>query len=71
MTAEAISKAVNILRESPTCSDHEIYIRVVAAGIEPRHAARLVEFLPMAYCRLIFTGTLFTEAIRTEETPVC
>ena len=51
MTAAAISKAVNIFRESPTCSDHEIYIRVVAAGVEPQHAARLVEFLPMALAR--------------------
>jgi hypothetical protein len=56
MTAEAISKAVKIFRESPTGSDYEIYIRVVAAGVEPKRAARLVEFLPMAYCRLILTG---------------
>jgi len=52
-----ILKAVAIFGESPDSSDDEIYRRVVAAGIEPKHAARLVEFLPMAYCRLILTGT--------------
>ena len=57
MTVEVISRAVNIFRESPDSSDYEIYLRVVAAGVEPRHAARLVEFLPMAYCRLILAGT--------------
>ena len=52
-----ISKAVAIFRESPASSDDEIYRRVVGTGIEPRHAARLVEFIPMAYCRLILSGT--------------
>jgi len=54
---EHISNAVAILRESPASSDHEIYRRAVAAGIEPKQAARLVEFLPMAYCRLILAIT--------------
>ena len=53
---ENISKAVAIFRESPASSDDEIYRRLVAAGIESKRAARLVEFLPMAYSRLILAG---------------
>jgi hypothetical protein len=57
MKTEIISRAVGILRESPTCSDDEIYLRLVAAGIKPEYAARLVELLPMAYCRLVLAGS--------------
>lgn len=66
MTIEVISRAVNIFRESPASSDYEIYLRVVAEGVEPKYAARLVEFLPMAYCRLILTdtGTRFSDMFR-------
>jgi hypothetical protein len=66
MTIEIISRAVNIFRESPASSDHEIYLKIVAGGVEPKYAARLVEFLPMAYCRLIFasTGTRFSDMFR-------
>ena len=62
-------KAVAIFRESPDSSDDETYRRVVAAGIEPKHAARLVEFLPLAYCRLILTGTgtRFSDMLRTRQ----
>lgn len=52
-----ISKTVAILREFHDLSDDEIYRKTVAAGIEPKHAARLVELLPMAYCRLILAGS--------------
>jgi hypothetical protein len=52
-----ISKTVAIFRELPDASDDEIYHKTIAAGIEPKHAARLVEFLPMAYCRLLLAGT--------------
>jgi hypothetical protein len=66
MTIEVISRAVNIFRESPALSDYEIYLRVVAEGVEPKYAARLVEFLPMAYCRLILAanGTRFPDKFR-------
>jgi hypothetical protein len=57
MAAEVISRAVTVFRKSPASSDDEIYRRIVAAGVKPEHAARLVEFLPMAYCRLILAGT--------------
>lgn len=52
-----ISKTVDIFRESPDASDDEIYCKTIAAGIKPADAARLVEFIPMAYCRLILTDT--------------
>jgi hypothetical protein len=58
-----VLKTVAIFPESPGSSDDEIYRKVVAAGIEPKAAARFVEFLPMAYCRIVFadTGTRFSE----------
>ena len=52
-----IARAVVIFRGSPASSDDEIYRKVVGAGVEPKHAARLVEFLPLAYCRSILAGT--------------
>jgi hypothetical protein len=48
-----ISKAVAIFREFPNASDEEVVRKLVAVGVEPVPAARLVEFLPMAYCRVI------------------
>jgi len=51
-----ISRGVDIFRKSPDASDDDIYRKTIAAGIESKHAARLVEFLPMAYCRLILSG---------------
>jgi hypothetical protein len=67
--SEAISKVVAFFRESPVSSDDEIYRRSVAAGIEPKRAARLVEFLPMAYCRLILasTGARFSDMFRRRQ----
>jgi hypothetical protein len=44
-----ISKTVAIFRESPDASD-DIYRKTIAAGIEPKHAARLVEFSPLSKC---------------------
>jgi len=57
MTVEVISRVANIFRESPASSDYEIYLKAVAVGVESKQAARLVEFLPMVYCRLILAGT--------------
>jgi len=66
---EHISNAVAIFREWPASSDDEIYRRAVAAGIEPKQAARLVEFLPMAYCRLILARTVarFSDKFRRRQ----
>jgi hypothetical protein len=64
-----ISKTVAIFRESPDASDDDIYRKAMAAGIEPKNAARLVEFLPMAYCRLMLasTGTRFSVMFRRRQ----
>lgn len=48
-----ISKAVATFREFPNASDEDILRKLISAGIARVVATRLVEFLPMAYCRLI------------------
>jgi len=50
---DLISKAVAAMRSSPSSGDVEIFRTLVTDGLKPLVAARLVEFLPMAYCRLI------------------
>lgn len=59
----AISRAVTIFRKSPAASDDEIFRELVSNGIERATAARLVEFLLMAYCRLVLAdmGTRFSD----------
>jgi hypothetical protein len=52
-----VSKAIVTLRNSPSSSDAEIYRSLVAEGFEPTVAARLVELLPMAYCRVLFENS--------------
>jgi hypothetical protein len=54
---EIISKAVAVFRRLQSAQDDEVYYALVAAGIERQLAARLVEFLPLAYCRLILAAT--------------
>ena len=62
----AISMAVAIFREFPDASDEEALRKLAAAGVECVVARRLVEFLPMAYCRLIpsDTGVTFSDRFR-------
>jgi hypothetical protein len=66
MPARFISTAVRILRESPDSSDEEIFVALVRAGIERKDAARLVEFLPIAYCRLLLgsSGVCFSDTFQ-------
>lgn len=63
---EIISKAVAIFRAQRSAADDELYQSLVRAGIEGQVAARLVEFLPMAYCRLILaaSGARFPNVFR-------
>ena len=63
MTVEAISTAVVIFRELPNSSDEEVFRKLVGTGVERQYAARLVEFLPMAYGRLLLgkAGTSFSD----------
>jgi hypothetical protein len=50
---ESIAKAVSILRMSTDFDDDAVLNRIVSSGMERRLAARLVDFLPMAYARLL------------------
>jgi hypothetical protein len=65
-THAVISKTVEMFRKAPNVSDDEMYRKMIAAGIKPKRAARLVEFLPIAYCRLILahTGVRFSSMFR-------
>jgi len=48
-----IPTAVAAFREFPNASDEEILRKLLAARIDRTTASRLVEFLPMAYCRVL------------------
>lgn len=50
---EAIAKAVATLRNDPALNDEGTFRSLVAQGVSRPIAARVVEFLPMAYCRVI------------------
>jgi hypothetical protein len=52
-TQEDVGKAVALIRSSPGSDDKEIYRNLVADGIGRERAARLVEFIPTAYARLV------------------
>lgn len=61
-----IAAALRVFRSSPELTDEEVYQVLVAKGIERRLAARLVEMLPAAYCRVILepTGARFTDTFQ-------
>jgi hypothetical protein len=61
-----ISKAVSIFRTSPNWGEVEIYNELVNEGVDQQRAARLVEFLPIVYCRLILrnSGARFSNMFR-------
>jgi len=63
---EIIRKAVGIFRASRSAEDEELYRSLVQSGIEGEVATRLIEFLPMAYCRLILasSGARFPNVFR-------
>jgi hypothetical protein len=48
-----IAQAVSIFRFSPDLDEFAVFERLVSGGVERRLAARLVEFLPMAYVRVL------------------
>jgi len=64
LLTEAISKAVAILRSSPSLNDEGTFRALISRGISRNIAARVVEFLPMAYCRLVLeaSGARFTDS---------
>jgi hypothetical protein len=61
-----ITKAVSVFRDSPDMEDEQIYRTLVKEGVGRRLAARLVEFLPGAYCRAILedTGARFSDTFQ-------
>jgi hypothetical protein len=63
---EAVCKAVSILRNSKNLEDDRVYSALIDEGIAPHLAARLIEFLPIAYCRLILSnsGARFADSFR-------
>ena len=63
---EIISKAVEIFRALRSAEDDELHRNLVQAGMEDQIATRLIEFLPMAYCRLILaaSGARFPNVFR-------
>ena len=63
---EGISKAVAIFRGSPDLQDEGAYRTLTAMGVERQLAARLVEFIPIAYCRVILahTGARFSQTFQ-------
>jgi len=63
---ELISKAVAAFRNSPSSGDAEIYCMLVSEGLQRDLAARLVEFVPVVYCRLMLarSGARFPNTYR-------
>lgn len=61
---EQISEAVSIFRASRNLDDKGIYEVLILKGFEHRRAARLVEFLPLAYGRFLLgkSGARFSDA---------
>jgi hypothetical protein len=51
--ASYISRAVQLFRATPALKDDEIFRVLLQEGMEPRVAARCVEFIPMAYSRML------------------
>lgn len=64
--SDTISKAVDTLRSGANLEDVTVFRQLVKLGIDRRIAARLIEFLPMVYCRLILTKSAlqFPESYR-------
>lgn len=67
-TESEIALAVATFRDHPDLNDHQIYQKLVAVGIVRAVAARLVEFLPDGYCRIILegSGTRFSDSFRRQ-----
>ena len=54
---EAIASALAIFRNSPELDDESVFRALVDRGIERSLAARIVEFLPIAYCRVLLLNS--------------
>jgi hypothetical protein len=69
---EAIASALAIFRNSPQLDDESIFRALVQRGIERSLAARIVEFLPIAYCRMLFlnSGVQFSNSFTRAASPL-
>ena len=54
---QAIGHAVALMRSPASLEELSVYKALVERGVERHVAARLVEFLPMVYCRLVLAKT--------------
>jgi hypothetical protein len=63
---ESISKAVKVFRGNPNMEDEEVFHSLVKQGMERQLAARIVEFLPIAYSRLVLgkSGARFSDVFQ-------
>ena len=57
---------MKIFREFPNSTDDELHAALVKAGIESEVASQLLEFIPMAYTRLMLApkGARFSNFVR-------
>jgi len=65
-TETRVALAVELFRTSPQFDDMEMFSALLARGISRRLAARLIEFVPMAYCQVVLgkLGIRFSESFR-------
>jgi hypothetical protein len=54
---EAVALAVAALQAPVQAEDEEIIRALTAQGVEERRAVRLVQFVPIAFCRFVFRGS--------------
>lgn len=69
---EAIASALTIFRTSPNLDDESVFRALVDKGVERSLAARLVEFLPIAYCRILLlkSGVQFSNTFTRSASPL-
>lgn len=63
---QEIERATALFRRSRCLSDDELFDLLVLEGTQPLIAARLIELLPMVYCRLVLSdkGARFANTFR-------
>ena len=69
---EAIATALSIFRDSPGLDDERVFRALVDRGVERLLAARIVEFLPIAYCRVLLlnSGVQFSNSFARAASPL-
>jgi hypothetical protein len=69
---EAIARALKIFRESPELDDEGAFRALIDRGVERSIAARIVEFLPIAYCRVLLlnSGVQFSNSFVRAASPL-